>query len=173
MAQLKPHRILVTGSRDWRWPPTVNNALTAERYGVGRMVVVHGGCPTGADAMASWWVGQLEHLGIVEEKHRARWRRNGQRDLSAGFRRNAEMVAEGADVCLAFIGLCDKERCPHRGLHGSHGATHAALLADEADIPVIAYVQTPGTSKIVRLRTASDLPRLKAQLDRLYGRVAS
>jgi hypothetical protein len=167
------YRVLITGSRDWAKPLTVRDELNRVRASAGPLTLVHGACPTGADAIGSAWAVQLKHAGVVEKKHPAQWRRNGKRDLSAGRRRNAEMVAEGADRCLAFIGLCAKPRCPHRGLHGSHGATHAAMLADEADIPVVACVVRPLVGGIVRLRTAPGLPRLKAQLDQVYAQVTT
>jgi hypothetical protein len=167
------YRLLITGSRDWAKPLTVRDELNRARATAGSLTLVHGACKSGADAIGSLWAVQLKNTGVVEEKHPAEWGRNGKRDLGAGRRRNAEMVAEGADHCIAFIGLCAKPRCPHRGLHGSHGATHAALLADEADIPVLACVIRPATGAIVRLRTADGKPRLKAQMDELYGRVTS
>ena len=163
------NRVLVTGSRDWKNLDVLRDALVQARYGSGPMVVVHGACPSGADAIASWWVKQYKHLGITEERHPADW----SQGRSAGFARNADMVKLGAATCIAAVGLCVKPRCPHRGLHGSHGATHAAMLADEADIPVVAFVVKPGSGEMVRLRTANGKPRLKAQLDELYGRVTA
>ena len=47
---------------------------------------------------------------------------------AAGFQRNAEMVAAGATVCLAFIRA------------GSGGASHTAALAEAADIPTHRYL---------------------------------
>lgn len=118
------YRVLVTGSRSWDDHDTVRAALAVARWdAAGPMVVVHGACTSGADAIASWWCRQFARtkgLGITEERHPADWERHGRR---AGFVRNAEMVALGADVCLAFIRAA------------SPGASHCARLAEEAGIP--------------------------------------
>ncbi|MBO4273107.1 DUF2493 domain-containing protein [Microbispora triticiradicis] len=127
-------RILVTGSRDWDDHLTIHEALTRARWDAGGpLVIVHGAWPTGADDIAAWWARQYPHLHITDEPHPADWNRYGRR---AGFRRNAEMVALGADLCLAFIAPCTKRLCPKRKPHGSHGATHTADLAEKAGIPV-------------------------------------
>lgn len=122
-----PYRILVTGSRDWQDRTAIDDALTAlaaaNTFHNRPTVIVHGACPTGADAMADdWarWHAQRSPL-IGFERHRANWRINGKR---AGFIRNAHMVNLGADVCLAFI------------KNGSRGASHTAALAEQAGIPV-------------------------------------
>ena len=104
-------RILITGSRDW----SDRGAIEAElgEYPP-NWVLVHGGA-RGADSIAGdvWW-------GPVEV-HPADWNRHGR---SAGFIRNAEMVALGADVCLAFI------------KNESRGATMCADLAEKKGIEV-------------------------------------
>jgi hypothetical protein len=88
--------------------------------------VVHGACPTGGDAIADRIA---TDLGLTVERHPARWRRYGR---SAGYRRNAAMVAAGADVCLAFI------------RDASPGASMTARLAEEARIPVRRHTTTSG-----------------------------
>ncbi|MBP5870883.1 SLOG family protein [Streptomyces scabiei] len=121
-----PYRVLVTGSRTWEDVDTIVGALRQIRRDIeGRpIVVVHGDCLTGADAIASYLVQQAAPtFGLTEEKHPANWRSGGQLDRAAGFRRNAEMVNLGADVCLAFI------------RDGSRGASHTADLAEKAGIP--------------------------------------
>lgn len=156
-----PFRILITGSRDWTDYPAIYRALIKacdenglnyepDEYGntmpdPSKITVVEGGCPTGADFIADQWcVGNM----FVPEVHKADWDRFGK---SAGFIRNKHMVSLGADLCLAFILRCT--RCstkaegrgphePHSGVlmtHGSHGATHTALLAEEAGIPTVRY----------------------------------
>lgn len=117
----QPYRVLVTGSRDWGDHDIVRDALTTAIYQHVPAVIVHGACPRGADAMASWWVRRYRHLGVTEEAHPANWNLNGKR---AGFIRNAHMVNLGADLCLAFI------------RNGSRGASHTAALAEQAGIPV-------------------------------------
>ena len=116
------HRVLITGSRDWTDHIAIHEALAvvcSER--TGRLVIVHGACPRGADAIASRWVDNFgDQYRSVEERHPANWQINGKR---AGFIRNAHMVNLGADICLAFI------------RNGSRGATHTADLAEKAGIP--------------------------------------
>ncbi|QBJ94464.1 DUF2493 domain-containing protein (plasmid) [Streptomyces seoulensis] len=124
---MTPYRVLVTGSRTWTDVGAVQRALARAAEGVpaGReLVVVHGDCPRGADAMADLWARQC---GATIERHAADWRPNGVFDRAAGPRRNARMVSLGADLCLAFI------------RDGSRGATHCADLAEKAGIPVRRY----------------------------------
>jgi len=127
---MKPYRVLVTGSRDWPTPALVwgalndtrDEALISDRH----LVIVHGACPRGADDHAAKWCKTATQFvnGITEETHPANWRPGGVFDRAAGFRRNADMVALGADVCLAFI------------RNGSRGASHTAARAEQAGIPV-------------------------------------
>lgn len=130
-----PYRVLVTGSRDWEDPKTVRAALEAVYRSTRAtpVVVVHGACPTGADEHARVWATQMQRRGrpVLEEPHPANWRPGGKLDRSAGFRRNAEMVALGADVALAFI------------RDGSRGASHTADLAEKAGIPTRRFTSSP------------------------------
>ena len=121
-----PFRVLVTGSRDWANELVVEGALAVAVYQRVPAVIVHGACPTGADAMAARWTRSHRVIGLTEEAHPALWQWHGR---AAGPRRNAEMVELGADVCLAFIRA------------GSRGASHCARLAERAGIPVLRYVE--------------------------------
>lgn len=103
-------RILVTGTRgdkDGELTPTqislvqaklflaAQDALTAGRP----VVIVHGACHLGGvDRVAAQWAQRTP--GADHEPHPAQWK--GGR--GAGPRRNGEMVALGAVVCLAFPG---------------------------------------------------------------------
>lgn len=109
-------RILVTGSRDWTDIDTIRAALMNEVIVGEQMLVIHGAC-RGADMLADK---VAQSLGWYREPHPAQW----QFGRGAGFARNMEMVAAGADVCLAFI------------LNGSKGSGHCARVAEAAGIPV-------------------------------------
>lgn len=126
-------RILVTGSRDWPNPERVDELICEALTGWQMhpvepgSVVVHGACPRGADEHAAQAVRRLAAGGwtVTEERHPADWNAHGK---SAGFRRNAEMVNLGADICLAFIKA------------GSRGASHTAGLAERAGIETLREV---------------------------------
>lgn len=135
-------RLIVTGSRDWDDARRIFGALDAvlaqcETEPRQRLVVVHGDCPSGADVIARNWC--RIKLGataadIREERHPADW---GTHKLKAGFIRNAEMVAAGAQVCLAFQMPCARPGCRQNPKpHPSHGSEHAAHLAELAGIDV-------------------------------------
>lgn len=132
-------RVLVTGSRNWDDRPAVWMELDRLFFlHYSNIVVVHGACPKGADWHARQWCRMMKRVmgRDPEEAHPADWETYGK---GAGFRRDGEMVALGAQVCLAFIAPCDKEDCPDRGEHGSHGASHTADLAEEAGLEVVRF----------------------------------
>jgi hypothetical protein len=115
------YRVLVTGSREWAelapvWGPLKD---ACDTHGTDRIIIVHGGA-RGADALAAEYASTY---GMRSEPHPARWHEFGK---SAGFRRNAEMVALGADLCLAF----------YKQGAGNKGTDHCAKLAEAAGIPV-------------------------------------
>lgn len=128
-------RVLVTGSRDWENRDIIYRALNEvceefelnyppDEYGntlpdPARLTVVHGDCPTGADAIADDWC--TGNALIEPERHPAQWRALGR---SAGPLRNQHMVDLGADLCLAFIRA------------NSRGASGTVRLAEAAGIPV-------------------------------------
>ena len=74
----KPYRVLVTGSRDWPRRYLIITALDLElalaKQQQRPMVVVHGACRTGADAIADAWA---VARGIAVERHPALWRPYG------------------------------------------------------------------------------------------------
>lgn len=129
-------RILTTGSRSWGDPKAVHEVLNEVFFASNsgdHVTVIHGACPKGADAHVADWVKAIRAAGwlITEERHPADWRAHG---AGAGFRRNAEMVNAGADLCLAFIDPCDNRDCGRPEPHGSHGASQTADLAEKAGI---------------------------------------
>lgn len=123
-------RILVTGSRDWEdvnkiWHAILEQDPCAEHGECNeecpKITIVHGACPTGADAIANDVAGAW---GVEIEAHPAEWDKYGKR---AGFIRNSKMVELGADICLAFI------------RNKSKGSTMTANTAERAGIPTVRY----------------------------------
>lgn len=96
---MMPKRLLITGTREGWDLQVLYSALQMhyEELGGGDVILVHGAA-VGVDGQASiWWTAQ----GRPIEGHRADWKRFGR---AAGPRRNSEMVALGADLCIGFIG---------------------------------------------------------------------
>lgn len=132
------YRVLVTGSRDWTNRRAIEDTLTAAgalAISLGqRLTIVHGACPTGADAIADEWARWHRDHGrpFDIEPHRAEehgpW-------PACGPIRNRHMVDLGADACFAFIGPCTSPRCRRTAPHDSHGASGCAALAEAAGIP--------------------------------------
>ena len=114
-------RVLITGSRNWTDRAVIRRALTEVWLADPATVLVTGGCRSGADALCEQcWT----HWGGHLERHPAQWQRHGR---SAGYRRNRDMVALGADQCVAFI----RDHSP--------GASHTVALAHAAGIPVVVH----------------------------------
>jgi hypothetical protein len=115
-------RVLVTGSRDWADTDTLTAALTELRATHGpRLVIVHGGCPRGADQLADQW---CRATGTPAERWPADWTTHGR---AAGVRRNLAMVASRPAACLAFLA------------GDTPGTTHCANAAERAGIPTTRY----------------------------------
>lgn len=130
----EPQRILVTGSRGWANSGLISFELgraigELERDG-SRVVVVHGAAPRGADAIAER---ACQLHGVETEPHPADWERFGK---AAGSRRNAEMVALGPVLCLAFVLPCSDRKCQRPRPHDSHGTSDCMRKAEAAGIPV-------------------------------------
>lgn len=133
-------RILITGSREWSDRAAIEDAIVKAARDAGATpqstVIVHGKA-RGADTIAAD-IGR--RYGCLIEGHKADWDRWGK---SAGHRRNGEMVAAGADICLAFL------------LPESVGTRDCIAQARKAGIPVIVHerggLQADLMSELVRI----------------------
>lgn len=116
-------RILITGSRDWTDEKAIAHAIAINTIGKSRWrtTIVHGDCPTGADAIADKLA---KEEGLNVESYPADWNKHGK---AAGPIRNQQMVDLGADVCLAFP----------KGQ--SRGTRQCMRAAEKAGIRVINY----------------------------------
>ena len=92
------YRVLVTGSRAWTDPRALteylDDLLARHRQ---RLVIVHGDCRQGVDALADRWA---RAHGVPVQRYPALWHLYGHR---AGLIRNEHMVATAPDMCGAFI----------------------------------------------------------------------
>lgn len=88
-------RVAVTGSRNWTEERAVWAALDNIQQQIGPFILVHGGCPTGADAIAHEWA---RRHGVRVEVFFADW----DTGLGAGPARNVAMAESRPDLCLGF-----------------------------------------------------------------------
>lgn len=98
---MAPIRIIFTGCRDWtdRWAierVLIGLKSTWKNRRTDEIVIVHGACPTGADAIAAE---EAKLHGFTIEPHPADWAKHGK---AAGPIRNGEMVKLGAARAYAF-----------------------------------------------------------------------
>lgn len=140
------HVVLVTGSRGFpaRCRPSLYAVLDRILADHPALTVRHGACRTGPDNWAQGWALDRGAQGkfVTPDPRPAQWKLpDGRRDLAAGFKRNALMVAAEPvpDECVALLAPCMKIRCKEPQPHYSHGTTHCAGLAEEAGIPVSRY----------------------------------
>lgn len=117
-------RILITGSRDWTDVDRIHRALVEvwnDDLACDPEIILIHGAATGADTIA----GEIATaFGWSMEVYPADWERFGK---AAGPIRNNQMVATGADVCLAFP------------MAHSRGTVHCMKAAERAGIPVRVY----------------------------------
>ncbi len=127
-------RIVVTGCRRW-YIPDVAEVVVARmiaRYGAG-IVIINGGAP-GIDQS---FREACADLGVACETFEADWDRYGR---AAGPRRNAAMLAAGADLVVAF----------HRDLASSRGTLDCTRQAIALGVPT--YLCDDETATPRRLR---------------------
>lgn len=116
-------RLLVCGGRDYEGPVKdfltnwwLDNTADSEGNGA-EIVVITGGCPTGADQLARWWA---EMQGMHYVTVPALWKRHGK---AAGPLRNEAMLLLQPDVVIAFP--------------GGKGTEDMVRRAEKAGIPVV------------------------------------
>lgn len=146
-------RAMVTGSRKFLNRSVIAEALGAINDLPGQHTLVHGDAP-GADRIAA---GIAHHLGWTIESHPAPWQEpcvpscnhrrgrgvhpNGTFCPSAGVFRNGRMVALGADICLAFYAVGEKNA----------GTTDCVKRAGAAHIPIHRFTDKPAAVQGVLL----------------------
>ena len=116
------YKVLVTGSREWNDQKTILDALSdlLRTHQPSDITVIVGGA-RGADKIAKEIA---RFLCMNVQEFPADWDRFNK---AAGPIRNAEMVAQKPDICLAFPTASSK------------GTIHCMKLAFDAGVPVTEY----------------------------------
>jgi hypothetical protein len=154
-------RILVTGSQLWTDKELVFQELDwfldwfyrskkSSAYSDDVFTLVHGHCPRGVDAFAEEWFASVKPFNpgaVYIEHYPANWK--GPKKKGAGYARNAEMVALGADYCIAFI------------LDESKGSTHCSELAKKAGIETIVFRRSTRMTEIQPYKRVNDEIKLE------------
>jgi len=134
-------KILVTGSRDWnRYLPIVDALVDFVKYNglfPSDVTLIHGDCPTGADAIAKHIA---EEMGMNVKPYPAHWKHTEkcEKDCSkvqgraAGPIRNQQMIDENPDIVKAFAF--------HEDLENSKGTKDIVNRLKKAKIPYLHYV---------------------------------
>ena len=91
-----PFVLIVSGMRDWEDWRAICSRLDVILKLRPNLILVHGACPTGADAIADRWA---RRNGVKTKRYPANWKVYGRR---AGLLRNEYMARHGADYCLLF-----------------------------------------------------------------------
>lgn len=98
-------RVLCCGGREFDDVSAVGRALRefkpvgSQLLECSEHIIIHGGCPTGADALVDHW---CDVYGVRKRVYLADWKQHGR---AAGPLRNARMIAEGKpDLVVAFPG---------------------------------------------------------------------
>lgn len=124
-ADHRSNRVLVCGSRDWSDRGSISRAL--QRLPLDT-TIVHGAASRksgGVEQSADMLADEIARsLRLDVEQYPADWRQWG---ISAGFKRNIEMLDSGVDKVIAF----------QRNL--SRGTQHTINEARKRDIPVEIY----------------------------------
>jgi hypothetical protein len=142
-----PVVLLVTGSRIWNSVASIDTVLAMycrHAFDLGTsLVVMHGDCPRGADAIARAWVTQHKRRGwpVIHDPHPAPWEAECRAECHHGPRRVRK--ADGKDICQAAgtyrnIAMCELR--PHYVeafiRDASHGATQCAGYAETLGLPL-------------------------------------
>jgi hypothetical protein len=113
-------RLLVCGGRNYHRARRIYDALDLLHERIGVDVLIHGDCPTGADAGADSWA---MSRGVCVDPYPADWDAHGR---SAGAIRNREMLRRAVPDCaVAFP--------------GGPGTANMVGLIEAAGIPLLRF----------------------------------
>lgn len=129
---IEPRVVLLTGSRDWTDAGLIRETLTRLNDTIPGLVIRHGDCPTGADAIAAQWCAAN---AVAQDPVPADWAAHGK---AAGPIRNQAML--------------DREPCPeayvafHKG--ASRGTQDMVVRCEKAGIRGNVYRESETTPAV-------------------------